>query len=110
MSFGFIEAFAIFQKFINDILQKYLNVFCIAYLNDILIYNRTQKKHLSHVRKMLESLRQASLYAKCHGQRCPRCSAPLPILSEKENTLVLYFRTRSLGSCIKHAYYYKVQS
>jgi hypothetical protein len=46
----------------------------------------------------------------CHGQRHPRCSAPLPILSEKENTLVLYFRTRSLGSCIEHAHYYKVQS
>jgi hypothetical protein len=46
----------------------------------------------------------------CHGQRHPRCSAPLPILSEKENTLVLYFRTRSLGSYIKRAHYYKVQS
>jgi hypothetical protein len=41
MLFGLIEAFAIFQRFMNDILRKYLNVFCIAYLDDILIYNRT---------------------------------------------------------------------
>jgi hypothetical protein len=52
----------------NDILRKYLNVFCTAYLNNILIYNRTQKKHLSHIRKMLESLKQAGLYAKI--QKC----------------------------------------
>jgi hypothetical protein len=64
MPFGFIKAFAIFQRFINDILRKYLNVFCIAYLNDILIYNRTRKKHLSYIRKMLEFLRQAGLYVK----------------------------------------------
>jgi hypothetical protein len=52
----------------NDILRKYLDVFCIAYLDDILIYNRTRKKHLSHIRKMLESLRQTGLYAKI--QKC----------------------------------------
>jgi hypothetical protein len=52
----------------NDILRKYLDVFRTAYLNDILIYNRIRKKHLSHVRKMLESLRQAGLYAKI--QKC----------------------------------------
>jgi hypothetical protein len=68
MPFGFIKALAIFQKFINNILRKYLNVFCITYLNDILIYNRTEKKHLDHVRKVLESSRQASLYAKI--QKC----------------------------------------
>jgi hypothetical protein len=48
----------------NKILRKYLNVFCIAYLNDILMYNRIREKHLSHVRKVLESLKQAGLY--CH--------------------------------------------
>jgi hypothetical protein len=52
----------------NNILRKYLNVFCITYLNDILIYNRTRKKHMGHVRKMLEFLRQADLYAKI--QKC----------------------------------------
>jgi hypothetical protein len=68
MPFGLTGAFAIFQKFINNILREYLDVFCIAYLNDILIYNRIREKHLSHIRKMLESLRQAGLYAKI--QKC----------------------------------------
>jgi hypothetical protein len=68
MPFGFVEAPAIFQRFMNNILRKYLNVFCIIYLNDILIYNRTRKKHLSHIRKMLEFLKQTGLYAKI--QKC----------------------------------------
>jgi hypothetical protein len=68
MLFGLTKAFAIFQQFINDILRKYLNVFCITYLDNILIYNRIRKKHLSHVCKMLEFLKQAGLYAKI--QKC----------------------------------------
>jgi hypothetical protein len=68
MPFKLTEAPATFQKFINNILRKYLNVFCTTYLNDILIYNRIRKKHLSHIRKMLKSLKQAGLYAKI--QKC----------------------------------------
>jgi hypothetical protein len=68
MPFELTEASAIFQRFMNNILREYLNVFCIAYLNDILIYNCTRKKHLSYIRKMLEFLKQAGLYAKI--QKC----------------------------------------
>jgi hypothetical protein len=52
----------------NNILREYLDVFCTTYLNHILIYNRIREEHLSYVRKMLESLRQAGLYAKI--QKC----------------------------------------
>ncbi len=34
-----------FQNFINDILHDFLNIFCIAYMNDILIYSNSKKKH-----------------------------------------------------------------
>ncbi len=34
-----------FQNFINDTLHDFLNVFCIAYMNDILIYSNSKKKH-----------------------------------------------------------------
>jgi hypothetical protein len=37
-------------------------------LDDILIYNRTREEHLGHVRKVLEFLKQAGLYAKI--QKC----------------------------------------
>ena len=37
--FGLYNAPSTFQAFINDILREYLDVFCFAYLDDILIYS-----------------------------------------------------------------------
>ncbi|KAG0160840.1 hypothetical protein PDIDSM_8371 [Penicillium digitatum] len=51
---------ASFQRFINDTLREYLDCFCTAYLDDILIYSRTRAEHIEHVRKVLQrSERQA---------------------------------------------------
>jgi hypothetical protein len=41
LQFGPTNRPATFQRFINDTLFDYLNVFCIAYLDDILIYSLT---------------------------------------------------------------------
>ena len=43
MFFKLCNALITFQIFINDVFKKYLNVFYIAYLNDILIYNNIKK-------------------------------------------------------------------
>ena len=53
MSFELTNALAIFQKIINDSLRKYLNKFVMIYLNNILIYSKTLKKHVNHVKKIL---------------------------------------------------------
>ena len=37
----------------NDILFDYLNVFYIAYLDDILIYSKNILEHKEHVKKVL---------------------------------------------------------
>ncbi len=50
-----------FQNFINDTLHDFLNVFCIAYMNDILIYSNSKKKHTQHVRQILKRLRVVEL-------------------------------------------------
>ena len=36
-------------------LRKYLDVFAIVYLDNILIFSKTPKKHTEHVRKVLEA-------------------------------------------------------
>ena len=64
MPFGMTGAPATFQRFINDVLREYLDVFCTAYLDDILVYSRTRSEHVQHLRKVLEALRDAGLYAK----------------------------------------------
>ncbi len=45
-----------FQQYMNDVLWNFLNVFCQAYLNDILIYSKIQKKHKQHVKMILNHL------------------------------------------------------
>ena len=64
MSFEFINASTIYQEMINDALREHLNVFVIAYLDDILIYFKTLTKHKQHVRKILQCLKQRGLLFK----------------------------------------------
>ena len=49
---------------INDALREHLNVFVVAYLDDILIYFKTLTKHKQHVRTMLQCLKQRRLLLK----------------------------------------------
>ncbi len=50
-----------FQQYVNNVLWDFLNDFCQAYLNDILIYSKTQKKHKQHVKMILNCLQDADL-------------------------------------------------
>jgi hypothetical protein len=47
----------------NDVLFEYLDVFCTAYLDDILIYSENEEEHAHHVALVLEKLRAAGLQA-----------------------------------------------
>jgi len=49
---------------INDALRQYLNRFVIAYLNDIIIYSKILKKHVSYVFKVLKCLNRRNLHLK----------------------------------------------
>ena len=60
--FGLCNALSTFQAFINKVLREYLDVFYLAYLDDILIYSSNEKEYIKHVRKVLCRLQQAGLY------------------------------------------------
>ena len=47
----------------NDILFDYLDDFCTAYLDDILIYSENEEEHALYVCKVLEHLQKAGLQA-----------------------------------------------
>ncbi len=61
MSFKLINDLFIFQNFMNDILINYLNKFVVVYLNNIVVYNNNKKKHVKHVRKILQRLREVEI-------------------------------------------------
>ncbi len=64
MSFNLINASVTFQIFMNNVLRRYLNQFIIVYLNDILVYSKTKKEHVWHVKKVLQTLKKVDLRIK----------------------------------------------
>jgi hypothetical protein len=64
MPFKLTNAPAIFQAYINKILEGLLDITCVVYLNNICIYNDSIKKHIKHVREILNRLRKTRLYVK----------------------------------------------
>ena len=53
MPFGLTNAPASMQAYANDCLCNYLDLFCIVYLDDILIYSNMLEEHISHVRQVV---------------------------------------------------------
>ena len=64
MPFGLTNAPATCQRFVNDTLREYLDIFCLCYLDDILIYSDNLKDHRQQVRKVLTKLQEAGLFVK----------------------------------------------
>ena len=64
MPFGLTNAPAAFQAYINQALRGLVDDFCIVYLDDILIFSKTEEQHTEHLQLICERLRTAELYAK----------------------------------------------
>jgi hypothetical protein len=64
MPFGLTNAPASFQRWMNKVLSDYLDIFCIAYLDDILIYSDNLTQHRQHVRLVLERMEKVRLTPK----------------------------------------------
>src|SRR5947209_3404145 len=62
--FGLVNAPATFQAYINRALAGLVDVTCIVYIDDILIYFKDPKAHRRHVAEVLERLRKHELYVK----------------------------------------------
>jgi len=48
----------------NRIFRPFLDKFVVVFIDDILIYSRTQEEHAEHLRLVLGVLRERQLYAK----------------------------------------------
>ena len=64
MPFKLANAPATFQGFIDYALQDLLDICCIAYLDDILIYSDNDTEHMEHVQAILKCLQEHRLYIK----------------------------------------------
>ena len=64
MPFGLTNAPATCQAVMNDILRPYLDKFTSIYLDDCMIWSRTEEEHLEHLRLVLEAFAAANLHFK----------------------------------------------
>ncbi|KAD3336153.1 hypothetical protein E3N88_31672 [Mikania micrantha] len=64
MSFGLTNAPAAFMDLMNRVCRPMLDRSVIVFIDDILIYSRSEGDHACHIREVLEILRREKLYAK----------------------------------------------
>jgi hypothetical protein len=60
MSFGLTNAPAYFMYLMNKVFMEYLDKFVVVFIDDILVYSRSEEEHL---RLALQKLREHRLYA-----------------------------------------------
>ncbi len=63
LSFDLCNEFVTYQHYMNDVFFDYLDDFVFVYIDDILIYNNFKKKHIKHVKKILQRLFDTDLQA-----------------------------------------------
>ena len=64
VSFGLTNAPTTFMCLLNGVFKNYLDKFVIVFLDDILIYSKSEEEHEEHLRIALQVLRDNQLYVK----------------------------------------------
>src|SRR6202021_1703765 len=64
MLFRLTNAPATLQAIVTEVLYKYLDDFCVVYIDNVMIYSRREADHKEHVKKVFDALNKAGLKVK----------------------------------------------
>jgi hypothetical protein len=64
MFFGLTNAPAYFMYLLNKVFIEYLDKFVVVFIDDILVFSKTEEEHEKHIRLVLQKLRLNKLYIK----------------------------------------------
>jgi hypothetical protein len=63
MSFGLTNAPAYFMYLMNNVFMEYLDKSVMVFIDDTLVYSRSEEEHEEHLRLVLHNLQDDKLYA-----------------------------------------------
>ena len=69
MPFGLRNGPSIFQRVVQGILSQYLWLFCLVYIDDIVVYSKSYKDYIEHLDLVLGAIERAGIMlspSKCH--------------------------------------------
>ncbi|GAU44597.1 hypothetical protein TSUD_187870 [Trifolium subterraneum] len=64
MPFGVTNAPGVFIEYMNRIFHSFLDKFVVVFIDDILVYSKSEEEHKEHLRIVLQVLKEKKLYAK----------------------------------------------
>jgi hypothetical protein len=64
MPFGVTNAPGVFMEYMNRIFHSFLDRFVVVFIDDILIYSKSEEEHEEHLRIVLQVLKEKKLYVK----------------------------------------------
>jgi hypothetical protein len=64
LSFGLTNALAYFMYLMIKVFMEYLDQFVVVFIDNILIYSRSEEEHEEHLHLVLQKLREYRLYVK----------------------------------------------
>jgi len=64
MPFGVTNVPGVFMEYMNRIFHPYLDQFVVVFIDDILVYSKSEEEHVEHLRIALQVLKEKQLFAK----------------------------------------------
>lgn len=64
MSFGMSNYPCVFMDYMNKNFHPYLDEFVVVFIDDILVYSKSDEEHAGHLQVVLHTLKEKKLHAK----------------------------------------------